>query len=131
VDPSRGDKITYKHFNRPDFDVWGLRIRFDLDSRDWMLKAMKRMKFLRPLLPGWHAKEKAFRDWYEGLVDRFVREGKAGDYDAWVKALSLPEEVRGYREVRYPKMERAYAEAKRLLDPPTSAPSRKREPVKA
>ena len=128
VDPSRGDKLTYKHFNRPSFEVMGMKLEFDLDSRDWMLKSMKHLKILRALLPSWHKNEKDFRAWYEALVDRFPREGK-GRYDTWVKVLELPEEVRGYREIRYPKMDRARLEAEKLLSAsvPTTAPQR--EPV--
>ncbi len=106
VDLAAGDRIVYRHFNRPEFDVLGMKIRFDLKSRDWMLNLMKRMKFLRRLFPAWHKREKAFREWYGGLVDRFEYTNP-GQYERWEKALNLPEEVRGYRAVRYPKMDNA------------------------
>ncbi|HET9870294.1 MAG TPA: DUF6537 domain-containing protein, partial [bacterium] len=114
MDLAAGDRITYRHFNRPEFDLWGLKIVFDLDSRDWMLRGMKRLKFLRRLLPSWHAREKAFRAWYQSLVDRFEFTGPE-QYDRWVRALSVPDEVRGYRAIRYPKMERAQDLADQIL----------------
>ncbi len=119
VDLAGGDKIVYKHFNRPEFDVLGMKIRFDMKSRDWMLNAMKHMKFLRRLLPQWHKKEKAFRAWYEALVDRFEYTSPEM-YERWVAALSLPEEVRGYRGIRYPKMEQAMDQAEKILSGKTS-----------
>jgi indolepyruvate ferredoxin oxidoreductase len=114
VDLAGGDRILYRHFNRPAFDIFGTRIEFDLKSRDWMLNAMKRMKFLRRLLPAWHAKEKEFRAWYSALVDRFQTHVPA-EYDRWVAALGVPEEVRGYREIRYPRMETAKENAEKAL----------------
>ncbi len=114
VDLAAGDRIVYRHFNRPEFDVLGMKIRFDLKSRDWMLHLMKRMKFLRRLLPAWHKREKAFREWYTALVDRFEYTSPE-QYERWEKVLSLPEEVRGYRAVRYPKMENAMKMAEVIL----------------
>jgi indolepyruvate ferredoxin oxidoreductase len=114
VDLASGDKIKYRHFNRPEFDIFGLKIVFDMKTRDWMLNGMKHMKFLRRVLPTWHEKEKAFRSWYEALVDRFEFTNPE-QYDRWVRVLALPEEVRGYRAVRYPKMERAKAQAEQIL----------------
>ncbi len=114
LDLKGGDRIEYRHFNRPQFDFLGLHIQFDLKSRDWMLRIMKHMKFLRVLLPQWHAREKAFRQWYGELVDRFAYQN-AEEYDRWVRVLSVPEEVRGYRTVRYPKMEQAQQLAARIL----------------
>jgi indolepyruvate ferredoxin oxidoreductase len=75
---------------------------------------MKRMKFLRKLLPLWHAREKAFRKWYIELVQKFQYRDRVS-YDNYVEILELPEEVRGYREVRYPKMEAAGQKAESLL----------------
>jgi indolepyruvate ferredoxin oxidoreductase len=111
---AHGDKIVYKHFNRPHFDILGMNIEFDFNSRDWMLNIMKKMKFLRRLMPAWHKREKAFRVWYEGMVDKFEFTSPE-QYERWVRVLSLPEEVRGYRTVRYPKMENAIGLADQIL----------------
>ncbi len=114
VDLAGGDRIQYKHFNRPHFDILGTAIEFDIDTKDWMLRIMKRMKFLRRLLPAWHKHEKAFRQWYCELVDRFEFKNSE-EYSRWVRALSVPEEVRGYTQIRYPKMEAAKLKAGRIL----------------
>ena len=44
VIPERGDKITYRHHNRPEFDIFGRRIRFehgfDFDHQSFCLDLM-------------------------------------------------------------------------------------------
>jgi len=115
IDPKRGDKVIYKHINRPEFNIWGLSIAFDIHTRNWMLAIMKHLKFLRALLPQWHAREKDFRRWYQELVKNFRYEDHR-TYLGFVEALRCPEEVRGYREVRYPKMQAAQARVREILE---------------
>ena len=116
VDPTRGDRITYRHFNRPQFRVLGLDLAWDMKTRDWMLNIMKQMRWLRRVLPEWHREEKAFRDGYCQWVEQFgklVRDGAS--YEAMLRILRLPEDVCGYREIRYPKMAAAREQAEVCL----------------
>ena len=115
VDEANGDRIHYVHINRPRFTVMGIDFEADINTRNWQLNLMKRMKFLRRWLSHWHAKEKAFRDWYlNRVIDTFApTEGES--YDTHVRAIQAVETVRGYREIRYPKMEQAKSEVERLL----------------
>ncbi len=115
IDPERGDRISYVHLTRPHFKPLGIDIVFNLRSRGWMLKLMRRMKFLRKILPAWHQEEKEYRDWYIDLVDRFDYDDE-DRYRACVQVFELPEEVRGYREVIWPKMAAAYRMAEFLLN---------------
>ena len=128
IDPKRGDRAVYRHINRPEFAVFGFHIRFHMITKDWQLNLMKQMKFLRKLLPGWHSKEKAFRAWYIDLVKKFHFENRAA-YDAYVRAFEVPEEVSGYREVRYPKMEAAKQKASTFLRGDAPPDTRSEEPV--
>ncbi len=116
VDPERGDRLEYGHLNRPQFTLWGRNIAWDMKTRDWMLHIVKRMKWLRRSLPGWHRQEAEFRDWYMGLLPSFAQ--AAGDprhYELFLRVLSLPEAVTGYREIRYPKMAAAREQAEKWL----------------
>ncbi|MBI2118512.1 MAG: 2-oxoacid:acceptor oxidoreductase family protein [Elusimicrobia bacterium] len=115
VDESNGDEILYTHFNRPHFSLLGLEIEFDFHTKNWMLNIMKYCKFLRRLLPLWHKREKAFRNWYIDLVRGFnyFRDGQI--YMKYVQILKIPETVSGYREIRYPKMEEARKKVFNLL----------------
>ena len=113
--PELGDRMIHRHLNRPEFTFGGYNLRFKLKSRPWMLRLMRRAKFLRRLLPAWHAKERAFRSWYFDLADQFVAPADAASYATWLKILRLPEEATGYREVRYPRMELAQKRAEEML----------------
>jgi indolepyruvate ferredoxin oxidoreductase len=107
IDPKRGDRIRYLHINRPHFDVFGVRLEWDMKTRNWMLHLMKRLKFIRRMLPAWHNREKAFRDWYDTeVVGAYLRGGFASASDA-LTALGLPSTCTGYRDVVYPKHEAA------------------------
>ncbi len=114
VIPERGDKITYRHHNRPEFDIFGRRVRFEWKSTDWQLRIMSSCAFLRKVLPGWHERERNFRDWYMQLVDQIDFQGD-NDYARWAAILSTPQNVTGYREVRYPKQDAARKLSERLL----------------
>ncbi|MBU6399941.1 MAG: 2-oxoacid:acceptor oxidoreductase family protein [Verrucomicrobia bacterium] len=116
VDPRRGDRLEYRHLNRPQFRVLGLTLAWNMKSRDWMLRLMKHLRWLRRALPEWHREEKAFRDWYGGLVEGLTQiPREPARYEMLVRILRLPEEVTGYREIRYPKMTAARAQAEQWL----------------
>ena len=114
VNPYNGDRITYRHHNRPEFEIFGRRIRFEWKSREWQLRIVAGLPFLRRLLPGWHRRERDFRDWYAGLVNQLNYRGQR-DYQRWVAILSTPEVITGFREIRYPKMDAARRQAEALL----------------
>ena len=115
VDESNGDKVKYVHLNRPRFTIMGRNLQWDMNTKNWQLRLMKRMRFLRRLLSQWHKLEKVFRDWYIAeVIDTFAPHDRES-YEDHVSALEVPEEVRGYREVRYPKMEDARKKVEVLL----------------
>ncbi|MCX7915907.1 MAG: 2-oxoacid:acceptor oxidoreductase family protein, partial [Verrucomicrobiae bacterium] len=120
VDPTRGDKILYRHFNRPEFVIFGHPIRFKLSPKRWQLNILKHMRWLRTLLPNWHRPEREFRDWYIRLVEDFchvlpaLRDNRPA-YNRWVEALRCVEQVSGYREIRHPKMQQARRRAEELV----------------
>ena len=105
VDTANGDRLVYRHHTSPEFNIGRHRIRLRITTSDWQLKLVRKMKWLRKL-PGWHRREGEFRDWYIALLDRVNLSTDAG-YQAAVRALKCPEDVTGYREVRYPKQDRA------------------------
>jgi indolepyruvate ferredoxin oxidoreductase len=115
IDPARGDRIDYVHLNRPAFDVLGRHLEWDMRTRDWQLRLIRRARFLRGLLPSWHRRERAFRDWYEDEVIGAVCDGRLAG-PAAEEALRLPEAVTGFREVRYPKEDAAYARFRELVE---------------
>jgi indolepyruvate ferredoxin oxidoreductase len=107
VNPANGDKITYVHLNRPEFELFGRKFKFHLKGRDWQMRIMRHCRWLRGLMPTWHHREKGFREWYTQLVDSCDLNGAqdGGRYNLWLEIFKSPEPVTGYREVRYPKMD--------------------------
>jgi indolepyruvate ferredoxin oxidoreductase len=103
VDVSNGDRIVYRHHTSPEFNIGKYRIRLKITTSDWQLKLVRHMKWWRKL-PGWHKREVAFREWYVGLLDRINLTHDVG-YAQALRVLNAPQDVSGYREVRYPKMD--------------------------
>ena len=123
VDVSNGDRLVYRHHTNPEFNIGRRRIRLRITTRDWHLKIVRHCKWWRKL-PGWHRREAEFRDWYASLLDR-VQLGHDAGYATALRVLRCPEEVSGYREVRYPKQDRVRAaieaELSRLPKPDTES----------
>jgi indolepyruvate ferredoxin oxidoreductase len=105
VDVSNGDHIVYRHHTSPEFNIGKRRIRLRITTSDWQLNLVRHMKWWRKL-PGWHAREVGFLNWYEELLNRVSLAGEE-QYAQALRVLKCPEEVTGYREVRYPKMDAA------------------------
>ncbi|PTX94758.1 indolepyruvate ferredoxin oxidoreductase [Verrucomicrobia bacterium LW23] len=114
INPELGDRVVYHHLNRPEFTLGKTKLRFAIRTRPWMLRLMRHAKFLRRILPGWHAEERAFRDWYYMVAEGFAPTD-AASYATWLTLLRLPEEARGYREVRYPQMRAAMERGNAML----------------
>ena len=129
VDEAAGDKLVYRHHTSPEFPVGPYRLRLKLTTADWQLDLARRMTFLRRL-PGWHRRETEFRDKFLALLGRLDLTTEAG-YAQGLRVLKLPEEVTGYREVRYPKQDAALREAEAVLArrPEAFLPARHAPPV--
>ena len=119
IDRSNGDRLIYRHHTNPEFNIGRHRIRFKITTRDWQLSLVRRCKWLRKL-PGWHKNESAFRDWYIGLLSRV---NLAGEYEKSLRVLKSPEQVTGYREVRYPKQDCVRAKVEAEIGPAPAAAS--------
>jgi len=110
IDPARGDRIGYRHFTTPQLTLLGRDFRFKLTTRNWQLRIMRRLRWLRHVMPGWHAAEREFGRWYvDVVVEPFIARGNGPrpSYRAWVEAIRSVELAKGYREVRTPGMEAA------------------------
>ena len=106
IDESAGDRLAYVHFNRASFGLFGRQVEFDLQTRDWMLRIIRMGRPLRRLVPGWHRRERRFRDWYTETVLPLVTSGSLSGDEA-LEVVRLPETVTGFRDIRYPKEDRA------------------------
>ncbi len=123
LDVANGDRIIYRHNTSPEFNIGKWRIRIKLKSRDWQLNIARRMKWWRKL-PGWHKREVSFREWYIRLLGRINLNTDEG-YMTAVRVLRCAEDVKGYREVRYPTQDKAKQDVEALLNTP---PAKAAEP---
>lgn len=93
-----GKSYSTTHINRPQFDVFGKSIEFDINPKEWMLKLMRHMRILRFLMPSWHHKEKSIalkiRKEILEHIPKLEGENKR-------RRLVEMENIKGYREVRY------------------------------
>ena len=60
--------------------------------------------------------ERELIDWYEGLIDRCVREVGPETADTWAAILRAPDAVRGFGPVKEARIEKARADVDALLD---------------
>ncbi|MFT3786396.1 MAG: thiamine pyrophosphate-dependent enzyme [Tepidisphaeraceae bacterium] len=116
IDLSNGDELRYRRTNCPEIPLFGKKIRLKIHPKEWQYKLMAKFKFVRAI-PGWHRKEKQFRDWYAGLIDKLDLTTDRG-YQTALKVLNAPAEVTGYREIRYPKQDLIQREVESLLSQP-------------
>ncbi len=135
VNEENGDKISYEHINEPEFDLLGRTLRFNLPgwlAHNWLYNLFKHQKWTRGLLNrwGWHKRERAFRDWYHDTVIGFYLKTAHENYDLALKGLRIindpyrPNEfaVTGFREIVWPKMERAMKQFAELTAPGIQLP---------
>ena len=130
LDAKRGDKIIYHHLNRPEFALFGRTLRFKISPKKWQLNTHKHLRWLRQVMPGWHRRECDFRDWYIALVENFPAVTGAEARARYIQALRCVESIKGYREIRNPKMDAARQQAEQLLAP-TTAPVTQSTPLPA
>src|SRR5690606_33554624 len=109
----------------PEFNIGKWRFRLKITTRDWQLRIVRHMKWWRKL-PGWHKREVSFRDWYINLLDRVHL---IDDYEQALRVLKCPEEVTGYREIRYPKMDRVIQQVEADLGRPSDGPTENGAPA--
>ncbi len=118
--PGAGDRLVCHYEARPEFELLGRTFQVDLELKSWQLGVLSRLRPMRRVMPRWRRYDRRFRDWYLGLLDRAAVElGEsrgAEAYDRWLAILSVPEEVVGYRQQRWQRIEAAMAKAERWLN---------------
>ena len=66
----QGDKISYVHLLRPEFDLFKRRIGFTVTLGERAMKTLARLHVLRRIRPGWYRTQRDFRDLYlQTLID--------------------------------------------------------------
>jgi indolepyruvate ferredoxin oxidoreductase len=101
-----GSKFKVTHINRPSFDLFGKKIEFDIEPKDWMLKIMRHMRIFRLLMPNWHQKEKQISGNIRKEILGPILKLKDGQRRV---RLAMLENIKGYREIRYEKADKVFS----------------------
>jgi len=118
VNPANGDRIQYKRVFHPR--IFGMKVSIPIPH--WSLQILKRMKFLRRVLPFYHLADREFLGWYNQLLDGFAYRNE-DEYKHYLLAISTVDQVRGYREYRLPTMAKARQEAEDILSSLPTTPA--------
>ena len=84
INPANGDSITYRHMLHWRWTLAGRERRLSLPAPSWMMKLLKRMRWLRRAMPWWHRREHEWREQYEARV----AEATWTNEDEYVRALA-------------------------------------------
>jgi indolepyruvate ferredoxin oxidoreductase len=93
-----GKSFRVKHINRPQFVIWGKKIEFDVELKEWTLKYFRYLRLLRILLPDWHKEE---RQIMKKLRDIILKEVITLPEEDQFKKYKELEKFKGYRDVLY------------------------------
>jgi indolepyruvate ferredoxin oxidoreductase len=110
VNFANGDRIRYKRVFHPR--ILGKKVSIPMPHMG--LQVLKRFNFLRWVLPGFHAEDRAFLNWYKQLLDGFSYRNET-EYKHFLLSITAVDQVRGYREYRTPTMARARQQAEDIL----------------
>jgi hypothetical protein len=72
VNPAKGDRISYRSLLPTTLKIGSRELHFDLAAPDWAFKLLKRMKWLRAVLPMWHRNERKYLAQYEARLAAFA-----------------------------------------------------------
>ncbi len=100
-----GTRYKITHINRPSFDIMGKKFEFDINPKDWMLKVMRHLRFLRKILFSWHKKE---REIAFDIRTKLLEEIPKLDVQSYYSELKKLDNIKGYREIRYRNYHKAF-----------------------
>ncbi len=90
VNRADGDRIRYRHLWRRGVRLGGRSFQWTLSLRDWQLKVLKRMRWLRPLLAPWSKWQRRHRRRYAQAVADFAY-ATAEEYYQGLHRLAAPQ----------------------------------------
>ena len=89
VNPANGDRIVYRHLLSGRVSLAGKVFPVDLSVPSWVLSAVRYLRFLRKLTPGWR-RQRQFLSRYESAIADFSYDGEQ-QYRQALAALSSPQ----------------------------------------
>ena len=118
VNSAIGDSLRYRRTFHPR--ILGRQV--DVRLPHWTLYVIRNLRFLRHVMPWYHATDRRFLRWYEQIVDSFTTADEA-HYERYAEVLESVESITGYAEIRWPKMQAVRDRAEQTLAPVRKANS--------
>ncbi len=72
INPANGDKISYRHLWHWKMRIGPWKWNASMSVYNWMLHILKRSRWLRKIIPGWHKHEYEYLRQYENAVAEFA-----------------------------------------------------------
>ncbi|MFK7790629.1 MAG: DUF6537 domain-containing protein [Phycisphaeraceae bacterium] len=111
----QGDKISYVHLFRPEFDLFKRRIAFTLTLGERAIKTLARLHILRRIRPGWYRTQRDFRDLYlQTLADLPQAQSEAA-YRHAIDIADVTDTIRGRGDVRRDSVQAARRKLEKLI----------------
>jgi indolepyruvate ferredoxin oxidoreductase len=93
VNRANGDRISYRHMLHWTWTLGRHSREFAFAAPSWMLLVLKRMRWLRKLVPRWHRADREHRERYASAVEAFAWT-TTEEYDRALTVLSSPKCLR-------------------------------------
>jgi hypothetical protein len=111
----QGDKISYVHLLRPEFDLFKRRIAFSLTLGERAMKAIAGLHILRRIRPGWYRTQRDFRDLYlQTLADLPHKQSDAA-YRQAIDVAKVTTPIIGRGDVRRDSVQAARRKLEKLI----------------
>ncbi|MFI4861365.1 MAG: DUF6537 domain-containing protein [Phycisphaerales bacterium JB063] len=111
----RGDKVSYRHVVRPEFDLFKRHIAFNLTLGERALRLLARLRFIRRVRTGWYREQRDLRDLYLQTLAGVSDTTALSDYRKWCEIASTAATISGRGETRRQAVRDARARLDRLV----------------
>lgn len=111
----RGDKVSYLHVVRPEFDLFKRHIAFTLTLGERSLRLLARLHVVRRVRAGWYREQRGLRDLYLQTLAGVSDTADLSDYRKWCAIASSTARIAGRGEARRQAVREARARLDRLV----------------
>lgn len=111
----QGDKISYVHLLRPEFDLFKRRVAFTLILGERAMKTVARLHLLRRIRPGWYRTQRDFRDLYLQTLNGLLPAQSESAYRQALEIAKATELIQGRGDVRRDSVQAARRKLEKLI----------------
>ncbi|MEM9346585.1 MAG: DUF6537 domain-containing protein [Planctomycetota bacterium] len=112
----QGDKISYVHLLRPEFDLLKRRIGpFTITLGERAMKTLARLHVLRRIRPGWYRTQRDFRDLYLQTLADLHQAKTEPAYRHAIETADVTTGIRGRGDVRRDSVQAARRKLEKLI----------------